>query len=177
MSVRPEKALAVDQLKEQIRNAKSVVLADNNGLTVAQVTRLRRELREAGVDLKVAKNTLIRIAARELGIEGLDEYLHGPTTIAFSNVDEATAAKKLRDFFAKDRAPKFVLKAGILENKVIDPNGVKALADLPSREELLSGVLAGIQAPLQGVAGALNGLLAGFAYALDARIRQMEESA
>lgn len=177
MSVRPEKELAVNQLKEQIQNAKSVVLADNKGLTVAQVTRLRRELREAGVELKVAKNTLIRIAARDLGIEGLDVHLHGPTTIAFSNSEEATAAKKLRDFFAKDRDPKFVLKAGILENKVIDAAGVKSLADLPSREELLSSVLAGIQAPLQGVAGALNGLLSGFAYALDARIRQMEESA
>lgn len=177
MSVRREKQLAVNQLKDQIQNAKAVVLADNKGLTVAQVTKLRRELREAGVDLKVAKNTLIRIAAQELGIEGLDEYLHGPTTIAFSNADEASAAKKLRDFFAKDRDPKFVLKAGILENRVIDVNGVKALADLPSREELLASVLGGIQAPLQGVAGALNGLLAGFSYALDARIRQLEETA
>lgn len=174
MPIRPEKELSVQQVKAAIQNAKSVVLADNKGMTVAQVTKLRKELREAGVDLKVAKNTLIRIAARDLGIEGLDPYLHGTTTLAFSNVEEATAAKKIREFFAKDKSPKFVVKAGILEGKVIDADGVKNLADLPSREVLLAQVLAGIQAPLVGVAGAVNGLLSSFAYALDARIQQLE---
>lgn len=173
-TIRAEKQQAVASLKESIQNAKSVVLADNKGLTVAQVTKLRKELREAGVELKVAKNTMIGIAAKELGIEGLDQYLHGTTTLAFSHQDEATAAKKIRDFFAKDKDPKFVLKAGILEGQVIDANGVKKLADLPSREVLLAQVLGGIQAPLQGVAGAINGLLSSFAYALDARIKQLE---
>jgi len=173
-AIRPEKQQAVAELKEAMGKAKSVVFADNNGLTVAQVTKLRRELRAAGGELKVAKNTLIGIAARELGIEGLDQYLHGPTTVAFSYEDEAAVAKKIREVFAKERDPKFVVKAGILEGKVIDAAGVKALADLPSREVLLAQVLAGIQAPLQGVAGAINGLLASFAYALDARIRQLE---
>lgn len=174
MPIRPEKELSVAQVKEAMQNAKSVVLADNTGLTVSQSTKLRKELREAGVDLKVAKNTLIRIAARDLGIEGLDQYLHGTTTLAFSNAEEATAAKKIREFFAKDKAPKFVMKAGILEGKVIDADGVKSLADLPSREVLLAQVLAGIQAPLTGVVGAVNGLLSSFAYALDARIQQVE---
>lgn len=173
-AIRPEKQQAVAELKESIGKAKSVVLADNKGLTVAQVTKLRRELRAAGVELKVAKNTLISIAAKELGIEGLDPFLHGTTTLAFSYEDEASGAKKIREFFAKDRDPKFVMKAGILEGKVLDANGVKELADLPSREVLLAQVLGGIQAPLQGVAGAINGLLASFAYALDARIRQLE---
>jgi len=166
--------MSVAQVREAIRNAKSVILADNKGMTVAQVTKLRKELREVGVQVKVAKNTLIRIAAKDLGIEGLDPYLHGTTTLAFSNNDEASAAKKIRDFFAKDKDPKFVVKAGILEGKVLDAEGVKSLADLPSRETLLAQVLGGIQAPLQGVAGAINGLLSGFAYALDARIKQLE---
>lgn len=174
MPIRPEKEMSVAQVKEAIRNAKSVVLADNKGMTVAQVTKLRKELREVGVTVKVAKNTLIRIAAKDLGIEGLDKYLHGTTTLVFSNNEEAAAAKKIRDFFAKDKAPKFIVKAGILENKVIDEAGVKSLADLPSREVLLAQVLGGIQAPLQGVAGAINGLLSSFAYALDARIKQLE---
>lgn len=177
MPIRPEKELSVAQVKEAMQNAKSVVLADNKGLTVSQSTKLRKELREAGVDLKVAKNTLIRIAARDLGIEGLDQYLHGTTTLAFSNAEEATAAKKIREFFAKEKAPKFVVKAGILEGKVIDADGVKSLADLPSREVLLAQVLAGIQAPLTGVVGAINGLLSSFAYALDARIKQVESEA
>jgi large subunit ribosomal protein L10 len=174
MPIRAEKELSVAQVKERLQKAKSVVLADNKGMTVAQVTKLRKELREAGVDLKVAKNTLVRIAAKDLGIEGLDQYLHGTTTMAFSNVEEAAAAKKIREFFAKDKDPKFVVKAGILEGKVIDANGVKSLADLPSREVLLAQVLGGIQAPLQGVVGAINGLLSSFAYALDARIKQLE---
>jgi len=177
MPIRPEKEMSIAQVKERLQKAKSVVLADNKGMTVSQVTKLRKELREAGVELKVAKNTLIRIAARDLGIEGLDQYLHGTTTMAFSNVDEASGAKKIRDFFAKDKAPKFIVKAGILEGKVIDATGVKSLADLPSREVLLAQVLAGIQAPLQGVAGAFNGLLSSFAYALDARIKQLEVEA
>lgn len=177
MPIRPEKELSVAQVKAALQNAKSVVLADNKGLSVAQSTKLRKELREAGVDLKVAKNTLIRIAARDLGIEGLDQYLHGTTTLAFSNAEEATAAKKIREFFAKEKAPKFVVKAGILEGKVIDADGVKSLADLPSREVLLAQVLAGIQAPLTGVVGAVNGLLSSFAYALDARIKQLETEA
>jgi len=174
MPVRSEKELSVAQVKEAIRGAKSVVLADNNGMSVAQVTRLRRELRESGVALKVAKNTLIRIAAKDLGIEGLDPYLHGTTTLAFSNADEASGAKKIRDFFAKDRDPKFVIKAGILEGKVIDADGVKSLADLPSREVLLAQVLGGIQTPLVNVVSVITSLLSGFAYALDARIKQLE---
>jgi large subunit ribosomal protein L10 len=177
MPIRSEKEMSVAQVREAMKNAKSVVLADNKGMTVAQVTRLRKELREVGVDLKVAKNTLIRIAARDLGIEGLDEYLHGTTNLAFSNADEASGAKKIRDFFAKDKDPKFVVKAGVLEGKVIDAKGVNSLADLPSREVLLAQVLAGIQAPLTGFVGVLNGLLASFAYAVEARIKQVEAEA
>jgi large subunit ribosomal protein L10 len=177
MSVnRAEKELSVAQVREALKNAKSVVLADNKGMTVSQVTKLRKELREVGVDLKVAKNTLIRIAARDLGIEGLDPYLRGTTTLALAHGDEASAAKKIREFFAKDKDPKFVVKAGILENKVIDAKGVVSLADLPSREQLLASILGGIQAPLQGVVGVLNGLLSSFAYAVDARIKQLEAS-
>lgn len=171
---RADKELSLAQVREALQNAKSVVLADNKGMTVSQVTKLRKELREAGVDLKVAKNTLIRLAARDLGIEGLDPYLHGTTVLALSNAEEAAGAKKIRDFFAKDKDPKFVVKAGILENKVLDVKGVQALADLPSREQLLASVLGGIQAPLVNVAGVLNGLLSSFAYALDARIKQLE---
>jgi len=175
--IRPEKQAVVAELKEKLSRAKSVVLADNKGLTVAEMTNLRRELRAVGAELKVAKNTLIRIAAREVGIEGLDTYLHGPTTLAFSYDDETAAPKKLKEIFEKEKEPKLVVKGGILESRVIDARGVKELADLPSKEVLLAQVLGGIQAPLQGVAGAINGLLASFAYALDARIRQLEGAA
>lgn len=176
MPIRPEKQASVAELKEKFASAKSVILADNKGLSVAEATKLRRELRGVGAEFKVAKNTLIRIAARESGIEGLDTYLEGPTTLAFSYEDEVAAAKKLKEIFAKEKNPKLIMKAGVLEGRVIDAEGVKGLADLPAKEVLLAQVLGGIQAPLQGVVGALNGLLASFAYALDARINQLEET-
>lgn len=177
MPVTPEKELSVAQLKERLQRAKSVVLANNKGLNVAETTRLRKELRNNGVEMKVAKNTIIRVAARQLGIEGLDQYLHGTTTLFLSYNDEATGAKILSQAIAKEKNPKLEIKAGILENRAIDAKGVKSLADLPPKEVLLAQVLAGIQAPLANVAGVVNGLLASFAYALDARIRQLEEGA
>lgn len=174
MPVRPEKVAAVAELKEKLGQAKAVVLADNKGLTVAQATNLRRELRQAGVEFRVAKNTLIRLAAHELGIEGLDALLRGPTTLAFSYEDPVTAAKKLSEFIRKEKNLKLEVKAGLLEGRVIGAGEVKALADLPPRDQLLSLVLGGIQAPLVNMAGLLNGLLGSFAYAVDARIRQLE---
>lgn len=166
----------VADLKEKFRRARAVVLADNKGLTVAESTRLRRELREAGVEFKVAKNTLIRIAARELQIEGLDPLLNGPTTLAFSYQDEVTAAKKLKEFIGRDRNPKLEVKGGLLEGRVLDAAGVQALADLPPKEVLVAQVIAGVQAPLAGVVGAVNGILAQVVWAIDARIRQLEGS-
>lgn len=176
MAVKTEKVMAVAELKEKLSQAKSVVLGNNKGMSVAQVTKLRKELREAGVELKVAKNTLFRKAAEELGIEGLDQYLHGTTTIAFGMTDAVAPAKKLTEFFAKDKEPKFELKAGVLEGKVIDVKGIKALADLPSREVLLAQVVGGMQAPMYGFAGSLAGVLRKFAYAVDARRKQLEET-
>lgn len=175
--VRPEKAASVSEIKEKLSQAKAVVLANNKGLSVADAVKLRKDLRAAEVELKVAKNTLIRIAAQELGIEGLDSLLEGPTTLAFSYTDEVTAAKKLSEFITKDRNPKLELKGGILEGRVIDVSGVKELAELPPKDVLIAQVLGGIQAPLAGVVGAVGGILAQVVYAVDARIRQLEESA
>lgn len=174
MPVRPEKAAVVEELKEKFRRARTVVLADNKGLTVAESTKLRRQLREAGVEFKVAKNTLIRIAAQEVGIQGLEALLSGPTTLAFGYTDEVTAPKKLKEFVARDRNPKLEVKGGLLDGRVIDAEGVRALADLPPKEVLVAQVIAGVQAPLAGVVGAVNGILAQVVWAIDARIRQLE---
>ncbi len=177
MPVTPEKEMSVAEVKERLQRAKSVVLANNKGLNVASTTKLRKDLRANGVEMKVAKNTIIRLAAQQLGIQGLDPYLHGTTTLFLSYNDETTAAKLISQAIAKDKNPKLEVKAGILESQTIDAAGVKALADLPSKDVLLAQVLAGIQAPLVNVVGVLNGLLSSFAYALDARIKQMEEGA
>lgn len=160
------KKQVVVEIKERFENMQSAVLTDYRGLNVAEVTDLRNKLREAGVEYKVLKNTLTKIAADEVGIEGLESYLEGPTAIAFGMNDAVAPAKILSEFAKAHKA--LEIKAGILENKVIDINGVKALADLPPREVLLAKALGAMQSPLYGFAGSLQGLLRNLVYVLDA---------
>ena len=171
---RPEKVAVVEEIKDRLSKAQGIILADYRGLTVAQATELRRKLREAGVEFKVLKNTLTAIAAKEVGYEGLISLLVGPTAIAFGYDDPVAPAKVLSEF-AKPN-PALELKGGLLEGKVLDVAGVKALADLPSREELLSQVLRGMQAPISGLVNVLQGTIRNLVYALDA-VRKQKEAA
>lgn len=160
------KKQVVDEIKERLEKIQGAVLTDYRGLNVAEVTELRTKLREAGIEFKVLKNTLTRIAAHQVGLQDLDSYLEGPTAIAFG-IDDPVAPAKILSEFAKAHKD-LEIKAGILENKVIDAEGVKALADLPSREVLLAKVLGAMQSPMYGFAGSLQGVLRNFVYALDA---------
>ncbi|MBQ0139402.1 MAG: 50S ribosomal protein L10, partial [Kurthia sp.] len=130
--------------------AASVVVVDYRGLTVAQVTELRKQLREAGVEFKVYKNTLTRRAAESVGFEGINEFLTGPNAIAFSNEDVVAPAKIINDFAKKNEA--LEIKAGIIEGTIASVEDVKALAELPSREGLLSMLLSVLQAPVRNFA-------------------------
>lgn len=159
-----EKSQVVAEIRERFQQSSGVVLADYRGLTVAEVTKLRSELRQAGVEYRVLKNTMVRRAANEVGVNGLDSYLEGPTAVAFS-VDPVAPAKVLSNFAKTNK--NFKIKAGVVEGKVIGPEGVKALADLPSREVLLSMVLRGMQAPLTGLANVLQGPIRKMGYALE----------
>lgn len=161
-----EKGQVVADIKEKFQGASGVVLADYRGLTVAQVTQLRSKMRAAGVEYKVMKNTLVRRAVNELGIEGLDPYLEGPTALAFCT-DPVAPAKVLAEFVKENRLKNLQVKAGVLEGKVISPEGVKALADLPARDVLLAMVLRGMQAPLTGMANVLQGPIRKMGYALE----------
>ncbi|KLU67484.1 50S ribosomal protein L10 [Desulfosporosinus acididurans] len=169
-----EKSQVVSEIKEKFQQSSGVVLADYRGLTVAQVTQLRAQLRQAGVEYKVLKNTLVRRAAQEVGVEGLESYLEGPTALAFSN-DPVAPAKILLDFAKANKLKSFAIKAGVLEGKVIGPDGVKNLADLPSREVLLAMVLRGMQAPLAGMANVLQGPIRKMGYALE-EVRKLKEA-
>lgn len=169
-----EKGLVVSEIKEKLGQASGVVLADYRGLTVAQVTQLRTQMRQAGVEYRVMKNTLVRRAAAELGVEGLDPYLKGPTAIAFG-ADPVAPAKVLTEFAKANKLKKFQIKAGVLEGKVIGPEGVKALADLPSREVLLTMVVRGMQAPLVGMVNVLQGPIRKMGYALE-EVRKLKEA-
>lgn len=129
-------------------------------------------MREAGVKYMVAKNTFIRIAAKEAGIEGLDAYLEHNTAVAFSAEDPVAPAKILNDFSKDHKA--LEIKAGILDGKVIALDEVKALAELPSREELLAKLVGSMQAPISGLVNVLQGTIRNFVYTLEA-VRQKKE--
>lgn len=169
-----EKAETIEVIKEKLEKAQAVVLTDYRGLNVAQMTDLRKKLREAGIEYKVLKNTLTKIAAKEVGVDSaVDNYLEGPIALAFTYNDPVAVAKLLSDY-AKGN-DKLEIKAGILENKVIDAAGVNALATLPPREVLIAQALAGMNAPITGLVNVLQGTIRNFVYALDAIRKQKEE--
>lgn len=169
-----EKQAVVAEVAEKLKNSQGIVLADYRGLNVSQVTKLRKKLREAGVEYKVIKNTLTSLAAKEAGLEDLEQFLSGPTAIAFGLEDPVVAAKVLTEF-AKDHKA-LELKGGVVDGKVIGLDEVKALADLPSREVLLSMVLRGFQAPLYGMANVLQGNIRNLAYVLEGVRKKQEEA-
>ncbi len=152
-----EKKAKVEELAQKLKEAKSVVLADYRGLTVEQDTRLRKALREANVEYKVMKNTIIDFASKNSALEGLEKYLKGPTAIAISTTDPVAPSKVLSKY-AKD-FEKLEIKGGMVEGNIIDENGVKELASTPSREELLAKFIGSLQSPLYGLAAALNAIV------------------
>lgn len=170
MPIKERKEKVVAELKEKFQTSKVAVLANYRGLDVAAMTMLRRRLRESGSELKVAKNTLARIAAREVGLQGVDVYLEGPTAIAFGLADPVTPAKVLTEFMRDYK--QLEIKGGILEGKVIQDKEITRLANLPAREVLISKVLGGMQAPLYGLVNVLQGNLRNLVYALEAIRKQ-----
>lgn len=175
VKIRPEKVAVVEEMKEKL-GCQGVVLVSYNKLTVADATLLRRKFRERGVEYKVIKNTLTRIAADELGLSGLDGLLEGSNGLATCKDDPVAPAAVLKEFIAETKSEAITVKAGVLDGRVISPAEVQALADLPSREQLLGMVAATLLAPISGLARALNGNITKLAYALEA-VRKQKESA
>ena len=151
-----KKQEVVQEIREKVERSKSMVLVNARGLTVLQDTQLRKVLREAGVDYKVYKNTLVRFAIQGTDSEGLSPYLEGPTTVAFG-YDEATKAASLINKQLKDM-PNLEFKAGVVEGVLYDAKGMIAVADIPSREVLLSRLLGSLQSPVASFARVLNAL-------------------
>ena len=144
----------VQAIVDDITDAQSIVLVDYRGLTVAQDTELRKQLREAGIVYKVCKNTMMKRAFEGTDFAQLDEYLEGPNAIAISK-DDATAPARIICKFAKT-AQALEVKAGVVEGTVYDANGVAELSKVPSREELLSKLLGSLQSPITNLARVLN---------------------
>lgn len=172
--IRPEKAAKVAELKELLTNSKCAILVDFCGLTVAQDTVLRRKMREAGVNYSVVKNTLLRIAAEEAGIEGLETVLEHNTAIAVAPEDPVAVAKIICEFAKENKALK--VKIGVLDGKVISAEEIKALAALPPKEVLIAKMLGSMNAPISGFVNVLQGTIRNVVYALEA-VRKQKESA
>jgi large subunit ribosomal protein L10 len=161
-----QKKEIVQELVEKLKSATAGVLVDYRGLTVEQDTELRNQLRKAGVEYKVVKNTLTRFAAKEVGYDELDPQLNGPTSLAISADDPVAPAKVLVEFSKKNE--NLEIKSGFVDGKVISVDEIKELADLPPREVLIAKVLGGFNAPISGFVNVLNGNLRGLAVALNA---------
>ena len=161
-----QKKQQVAELSEKLKGACTGVIVNYKGITVADDTKLRKSLRESGDEYKVVKNTLLSRALKEAGIDGLDSVLEGTTAIAISQEDYVGAAKILCEYAEKSKT--FEIKAGFVDGNVIDAEGVKNLAKLPSKEVLLAQVLGGLNAPITGFATVLNGTLKGLFVALNA---------
>ncbi|GAM14825.1 MULTISPECIES: 50S ribosomal protein L10 [Bacillaceae] len=140
----------VDEIAGKLKESKSTIVVDYRGLTVSEVTELRKELREAGVEFKVYKNSMTRRAAEAAELADLNTSLTGPNAIAFSTEDVVAPAKILNEFAKKHEA--LEIKAGVVEGNIVTVEEIKALADLPSREGLLSMLLSVLQAPIRNLA-------------------------
>jgi large subunit ribosomal protein L10 len=171
-----EKVRMVAELEERLRRAESVVLTEFRELTVAQTNRMRRELRPQNLELKVVKNTLLRIAAQRAGVEGLEPYLVGTTAVLFG-YEDPVAAPKAANEFTRTLQKELRVKAGLLGRQVLDAQAVKALGDLPGREVLLGQVLGAFSAPLAQLASLLEAPLRQLAYQLQQLAEQRRASA
>lgn len=160
------KKVVVEEIVNKIKASKSVVLVDYNKLTVAEVSALRNKCREGKCEYKVYKNTLVRKAFNDLGFKDFDKDLNGPTAVTFGQ-DEITAAKIMSEA-AKTYEDKIVVKSAFVDNSYVDKVGAKALATMPSREEMVAKMLGSLQAPIANFAGVLNNLLSGIVRVLNA---------
>jgi len=168
-----EKAATVADITARLKASSTAVLADYRGMTVGQMRELRSKLRGGGIEMVVVKNTLARRAARAAGYEPLSAELVGPVAMLFAVDDVSAPARILNEYIRANR--KMVIKAGLLEGQVINADAVTELADLPSREVLLSRLLGAMQAPLGNLASVLQAPIVKLARTLDA-LRSQKES-
>jgi len=170
---RPEKVAVVEEVRGRFDASSAALLTEYRGLNVTAMAELRRALREAGGEYKIYKNSLVRFAARDLGLE-LDTMLLGPTAIAFVQGDPVNVAKALRDFARTH--PALVVKGGLLGENVLDADGARALAEVEPREVLLAKLAGAMAAPMVQFAGLLQALPRNLAYGLKALIDQKAEA-
>lgn len=171
---RKEKERWIEDLADDLRQANLIIATDYRGLDVAGINTLRKTLRAEQCRYQVTKNTLTRLACRRAGLESLEIYLTGPTALAFTSADPVAAARLLLRFSGDNKT--FAIKGGLLEGLVLEPDKIKELGQIPSREILYARLCGGLQAPIYGFASVLRGNISKLVYALEA-VRQKKESA
>lgn len=171
----PEKATAIDELTEKLGRAQLAVVTDYRGLTVRDLATLRRQLRPFQVDYTIAKNTLLRIAARNNGIEGSETLLEGPTAVAFCYEDMVGPSKAISDFARTSRI--LNVRGGLLNGQVIGADEISRLATLPSPEQLRAELVGAIGGPLASLVGVLNGVLQTLVGTLEAQSEKLGAAA
>jgi large subunit ribosomal protein L10 len=169
---RPEKVQAVDELKDLFASSQSIFVTDYQGLNVADMTLLRKGLRESDVRYLIAKNTLLRRAVDEVGLEGLKEHFNGPTAVAFTKADAAAVAKILHESYKERQLPR--MKAFVVEGQVFGPEDAQRLAELPPREHLLAQLVAAVESPLTSLVGTLEAILRDLVGTLEAMAEKMQ---
>ena len=170
---RPEKVAQVQNLKEKFSKAQGLVLVEYQGIPAPEMVRLREFLKERGLEFRVIKNALARIAALEVGLEGLAEYLRGPNAIVVGYDDPAVPFRAVREL-RKD-FPQLRVKVGLFEGETIPPQEADKIAELPSREELLARLAWAMAGPIRGLAVALSGIIRKLAVVL-AEVQKRKEA-
>ena len=171
---RPEKVKVVEGLASEFSSAGTVFVADYAGLSVVDITDLRAQLRKAGVSMRVAKNTLLRLAAQQAGLPELSDHFTGPTAVAFGQKDPVAGAKILHEFYTRLERPR--VRTFVVEHKRYAGDDLKALAALPPREVILSQLLAAIESPISGFVGTLNAVIRDFIGTVDAIAKKKGET-
>ncbi|MEW6049591.1 MAG: 50S ribosomal protein L10 [Candidatus Zixiibacteriota bacterium] len=170
-----EKVDAVTEIKQLFGESSSYFVTEYQGLNVADMTVLRKNLREGSVRYLVAKNTLFKLAAKEAGAPNLDQFFTGPTAVAFVRKDASVAAKILNDSFKEKQLPR--VKVFVVDNHVHDGADIQRLADLPSREVLLSQVVAAVESPLSALVGAVDAVFTELIGTIDALAEKKKTAA
>jgi large subunit ribosomal protein L10 len=169
-----EKKKAVDELAEKVERASVIISTNYGGLTVAEMTDLRRKLRAQQIEFRVIKNTLARFAASKAGKEELNKIVVGPTAVAFGYGDIAIPAKVLLEYIRSTKS-QLKISGGLIENRVLSATEIATLATMPSKEVLVARLLGRLKGPLYGLVSVLNANIAGLTYVLSARQKQLEK--
>lgn len=167
--LKPQKAEVVDKLKQKLKRSKSLFITDFTGLNVAEINGLRKDFKKKGAEYVVAKNTLLRLAVKEVGLDPILNYLEGPTGVVFGYEDPIIPAKILYDFNKKTDKPK--TKAFWIEENLFEGEKLENLAKIPSREELLNQIVWSINSPITNLIGTLDGVLRNFIGTLEAIVK------